>query len=282
MEQNNENQNQDWLQKLKEGLNNPDSNIWKENKKFSLDDEIEIEGQKKYEKVEMTPEWQELLNKSKLERLQDKTRFDKERLEMIEKVKVENEKKRKALVRKQNASIKANEKIVKEFDKAIKGKGFKGFDNLTINKEFNLAISYTKRIMTNVFDSEGDFLFSVDELGFGHDGLLYVIENNIGLFRIYHFDIVTKKLELIADYNSFLDMKIAVYKKDQDKMLGFDFKLPYYKKDEIDEEIRKSKLTKEELEAEERDKQEQIELKKAQQAKLKSAIDDEFEKLFGD
>ena len=62
MEEINKDSEDNWLSNLKDGLNNPKADIWKEKKKEKKDiwepveEEFFIEEQMKIEKIEMTPE----------------------------------------------------------------------------------------------------------------------------------------------------------------------------------------------------------------------------------
>lgn len=292
MEQNNENQDQDWLQKLKEGLNNPKADIWETRKLFNLEDEIEIEGQKKYEKIEMTPEFKKELDAKRLETIKIMAEEDFKRKKASEKAIAEHEKKQNDNLKKLKAEQKKKDNKIKEFDKVLVSKGIKGYSLPEFDEMTGLAIASTNRRMHTIFDNEGNMLISADEIKFGNNGLFYIYEYFLGVFNLYRYDISKSKIELLAEFKTVKDLKRWIYEKDRQFNLGFNLWLDFNTRKEFDEEIRVSNLSplerqkeikeKKKLEADKKKKQKQLELERIQRAKLnRGSADDEFDKLFG-
>lgn len=291
MEQNNENQNQDWLQKLKEGLNNPKADIWNTRKLFDLEDEIEFEGQKKYEKIQMTPEFKEELDAKRLETLKIKAEEDFKRKQAADKAIAEHEKKQNDNLKKLKTEQKKKENKINDFQKTLLSRGIQGFHSPEFDVHTSLVLAETTRKMKAIFDNEGNILISADEIQFGNKGLFYIFEYFLGVYNLYHFDISKSKIELLAEFNSVKDLKKSIYKQDPNTKLGFNLWLDYNTQKEFDEEIRVSNLSplerqkeikaKKQIEADKKKKQKQRELDRIQKTKLNKTGDDEFDKLFG-
>ena len=291
MEQNNENQDQDWLQKLKEGLNNPKADIWDTRKLFDLEEEIEIEGQKKYEKIEMTKEIQDSLDASKLERLRIKAEEDSKRKQAADKAIADHEKKQNDNLKKLKAEQKKKETKINDFQKTLLSKGINGFYSPEFDVPTGFVLAETTRKMRTIFDNEGNMLISADEIQFGNKGLFYIFEYFLDVYNLYHYDISKSKIELLAQFNSVKDLKKSIYNQDPKTKLGFNLWLDYNTQKEFDEEIRVSNLSplerqkelkaKKQIEADKKKKQKQQELDRLQKAKLNKTGDNEFDKLFG-
>lgn len=291
MEQNNENQDQDWLQKLKEGLNNPKADIWNTRKLFDLEDEIEFEGQKKYEKIEMTSEFKEVLDAKRLETLKIKAEEDFKRKQEADKAIAEHEKKQNDNLKKLKTEQKKKETKINDFQKTLLSKGIKGYYSPEFDVHTNLVLAETTRKMKTIFDNEGNMLISADEIQFGNKGLFYIFEYFLDVYNLYYFDISKSKIELLAKFKSVKDLKKSIYKQDPKTKLGFNLWLDHNTQQEFDEEIRVSNLSplerqkeikaKKQIEADKKKKQKQQELDRIQKAKLNKTGDDEFDKLFG-
>jgi hypothetical protein len=291
MEENNENQDQDWLQKLKDGLNNPKADIWNLNKIFDLEEEIEVEGQKKYVKIEETPEIKKELDAKRLETLRIQAEEDFKRKQSAEKAIAEHEKKQNDIVKKQKAEQKKSDNKIKDFQKTLLSKGIKGYDSPKFDVHTSLILAETNRRMRTIFDNEGNMIISADEIQFGNKGLFYIFEYFLDVYNLYHYDITKSKIELLAKFNSVKDLKKSIYKQDPNFKLGFNLWLDYNTQKEFDEEIRLSKLSpiekqkeikaKKQIETDKKKKQKQQELERLQKVKTKGTGDDEFDKLFG-
>jgi hypothetical protein len=291
MEQNNENHDQDWLQKLKDGLNNPKADIWNLNKIFDLEEEIEVEGQKKYEKIEETPEIKKELDAKRLETLRIQAEEDFKRKQSSEKAIAEREKKQNDIVKKQKAEQKKSDNKIKDFQKTLLSKGIEGYDSPKFDVHTSLILAETNRRMRTIFDNEGNMIISADEIQFGNKGLFYIFEYFLEVYNLYHYDITKSKIELLAQFNSVKDLKKSIYKQDPNFKLGFNLWLDYNTQKEFDEEIRLSKLSpiekqkeikaKKQIETDKKKKQKQQELERLQKVKTKGTGDDEFDKLFG-
>ena len=291
MEENNENQDQDWLQKLKDGLNNPKADIWNLNKIFDLEEEIEVEGQKKYVKIEETPEIKKELDAKRLETLRIQAEEDFKRKQSAEKAIAEHEKKQNDIVKKQKAEQKKSDNKIKDFQKTLLSKGIKGYDSPKFDIHTSLILAETNRRMRTIFDNEGNMIISADEIQFGNKGLFYIFEYFLDVYNLYHYDITKSKIELLAKFNSVKDLKKSIYKQDPNFKLGFNLWLDYNTQKEFDEEIRLSKLSpiekqkeikaKKQIETDKKKKQKQQELERLQKVKTKGTGDDEFDKLFG-
>ncbi len=291
MEQNNENHDQDWLQKLKDGLNNPKADIWNLNKIFDLEEEIEVEGQKKYEKIEETPEIKKELDAKRLETLRIQAEEDFKRKQSAKKAIAEHEKKQNDIVKKQKAEQKKSDNKIKDFQKTLLSRGIKGYDSPKFDVHTSLILAETNRRMRTIFDNDGNMLISADEIQFGNKGLFYIFEYFLDVYNLYHYDIAKSKIELLAQFNSVKDLKKSIYKQDPNLKLGFNLWLDYNTQKEFDEEIRLSKLSpiekqkeikaKKKIEADKKKKQNQQELERLQKVKSKGTGDDEFDKLFG-
>jgi hypothetical protein len=299
MEENKKESESNWLNKLKEGLSNPNADIWKEKQKKDLwepekEEDVLFEGQKKFEKIEMTPEMQNVLDEQRIERLKQKAEEEFKRNQLAEKARADHDKKIKAFQKKANAEKKKLDEKIQAFEKTLKSNGVAGFKNPKFDEISGLILTETNRPFKAIFDNNGKYIIGADEIAFGENGLFYLNEKFLGAICLYHYDSVKEKLELLADFQSIKDLHKAIYKQDPKKTLGFPLFMDYNTKKEADEEIRISKLTPAERLKEEKERkkkesetkkaQKQLEKEKKQNAATKLSglsIDEEFDKLFG-
>jgi hypothetical protein len=293
MEENKKESESNWLNKLKEGLSNPNADIWKEKQKKDLwepekEEDSFIDGQMVIEKVEMTPEIRNILDEKKIEILKLKAEEDFKRNQLAVKERQEHDKKIKALQKKANAEKKKLDEKVNAFQNTLNSKGIRGFNNPQFDEKSGLVLTEVTRPYKVVFDNNGTIIVGADEIVFGDNGLFYTHDKIVKSICLYHYNSVESKLEPIAHFESIKNLQKAFYKQDPQKKLGFSFFMDYNLQKEADEEIRVSKLTpaeriKEEkerkkIEADAKKAQKKLEKEKLQKAKL---VDEEFDKLFG-
>jgi hypothetical protein len=293
MEENKKESESNWLNKLKEGLSNPNADIWKEKQKKDLwepekEEDSFIDGQMVIEKVEMTPEIRNILDEKKIEILKLKAEEDFKRNQLAVKERAEHDKKIKALQKKANAEKKKLDEKVNAFQNTLNSKGIRGFNNPQFDEKSGLVLTEVTRPYKVVFDNNGTIIVGADEIVFGDNGLFYTHDKIVKSICLYHYNSVESKLEPIAHFESIKNLQKAFYKQDPQKKLGFSFFMDYNLQKEADEEIRVSKLTpaeriKEEkerkkIEADAKKAQKKLEKEKLQKAKL---VDEEFDKLFG-
>jgi hypothetical protein len=297
MEENKKESESNWLNKLKEGLSNPNADIWKEKQKKDLwepdkEEDSLFDGQKKFEKIEMTPELQNILDKKRIENLTLKAEEDIKRNQLAEKERADHDKKIKAFQKKANAEKKKLDEKVNAFQNTLNSKGIRGFNNPQFDEKSGLVLTEVTRPYKVVFDNNGTIIVGADEIVFGDNGLFYTHDKIVKSICLYHYNSVESKLEPIAHFESIKNLQKAFYKQDPQKKLGFSFFMDYNLQKEADEEIRISKLTpaerlKEEKERKEKETeakkaQKKLENEKKQKANLSSSnIDEEFDKLFG-
>ncbi len=299
MEEINKDSEDNWLSNLKDGLNNPKADIWKEKKKEKKDmwepveEEFFIEEQMKIEKIEMTPEIKKVLDEQHLKFLQTKSEEDYKRKQKADKDKEEHDKKVKAIQRKTNADKKKLDNKTNVFQKLMEAKGNRGFSNPKFDEKSGLVLTEVSRPYKVVFDNNGKYIIGGDDIVFGDNGFLYVIDKLLHSNCLYHYDLSKSKLEILFEYPSIKDLQKAIYKQDPQKKLGFNlFYMDYNTQKEADEEIRVSKLKpaeriKEEkerkkIEADAKKAQKKLEKEKLQKAQsIEISTDEEFEKLFG-
>jgi hypothetical protein len=298
MEENKSNSEGNWLSNLKNGLNNPKADIWKEKNKEKkdmwepLEEEFFIEEQMKIEKIEMTPEIKKVLDEQHLKFLQTKSEEDFKRKQQAEKEIVEHDKRIKAIQKKANTEKKKLDEKILAFQKTLKSNGITGFNNPKFDDISGLVLTETNRPFKAIFDTNGKFIIGADEIAFGDNGLFYLNEKYLGAICLYHYDSVKEKLERLAEFQSMKDLHKAIYKQDPKNKLGFSLFMDYNTQKEADEEIRLSKLTpaerlqeskeKKKKEAEAKKAQKKLEKEKLQNAQsIRLSIDEEIEKLFG-
>lgn len=297
MEENKKESESNWLNKLKEGLSNPNADIWKEKQKKDLwepekEEDVIFEGQKKFEKIEMTPEMQNFLDEQRIERLKQKAEEEFKRNQLAEKERADHDKKIKAFQKKANAEKKKLDEKVNTFQNTLNSKGIRGFNNPKFDEKSGLVLTEVTRPYKVVFDNNGTIIVGADEIVFGDNGLFYTHDKIVKSICLYHYNSVESKLEPIAHFESIKNLQKAFYKQDPQKKLGFSFFMDYHLQKEADEEIRISKLThserlkesieKKKKEAEAKKAQKQLEKQKKQNAtKSRLSIDEELDKLFG-
>lgn len=297
MEENKKESESNWLNKLKEGLDNPNADIWKEKllKDLWEPEKVEdslIDGQLVIEKIIVTPEIQNFLDEKRIERLKLKAEQDFKRNQLAEKERVEHEKKIKAIQKKANAEKKKLDDKVNAFQNTLNSKGIRGFKNPQFDDKSGLVLTEVTRPYKVVFDNNGTIIVGADEIVFGDNGLFYTHDKFVKSICLYHYNSEESKLEPIAHFESIKNLQKAFYKQDPEKKLGFSFFMDYYIQKEADEEIRISKLTplerlkesneKKKKEAEAKKAQKQLEKQKKQNAtKSRLSIDEELNKLFG-
>ena len=293
MEENKKESESNWLNKLKEGLSNPNADIWKEKQKKDLwepekEEDSFIDGQMVIEKVEMTPEIRNILDEKKIEILTLKAEEDFKRNQLAVKERAEHDKKIKALQKKANAEKKKLDEKVNAFQNTLNSKGIRGFNNPQFDDKSGLVLTEVTRPYKVVFDNNGTIIVGADEIVFGDNGLFYTHDKIVKSICLYHYNSVESKLEPIAHFESIKNLQKAFYKQDPQKKLGFSFFMDYNLQKEADEEIRVSKLTPAERIKEEKERkkiesdakkaQKKLEKEKLQKAQL---VDEEFDKLFG-
>lgn len=260
MEENKKESESNWLNKLKEGLSNPNADIWKEKQKKDLwepekEEDSFINGQMVIEKVEMTPEIRNILDEKKIEILKLKAEEDFKRNQLAVKERAEHDKKIKALQKKANAEKKKLDEKVNAFQNTLNSKGIRGFNNPQFDEKSGLVLTEVTRPYKVVFDNNGTIIVGADEIVFGDNGLFYTHDKIVKSICLYHYNSVESKLEPIAHFESIKNLQKAFYKQDPQKKLGFSFFMDYNLQKEADEEIRVSKLTPAERIKEEREKE---------------------------
>jgi hypothetical protein len=299
MEENKKESEGNWLSKLKEGLNNPKAEIWKEKKKEkkdlwdpALEEDFLIEGQKVFNKIEITPEVKSILDEKRLENIKLKAEEEFKKRQKAEKAILEHEKKIKATQNKANAEKKKLDNKIKDFQNKLTSKGIRGFKHPKFDEKSGLVLTEVTRPYKVVFDNDGKLIIGADDIVFGDNGLFYSNDKILKSACLYHYDINESKLELLAKYESIKDLHKAIYKQDPQKKLGFYLFMDYNTQKEADEEIRVRKLTpaerlKEEkerkkMEADAKKAQMKLEKEKLQKAQsIELSTNEEFEKLFG-
>ena len=180
---------------------------------------------------------------------------------------------RKAEIRKINAAARMRKKRLKEFNDALGRKGNYGFGQPEFLNNEPFAIITTQVTYMNLFSLEGDFLTRATDIQFGKDGLIYTHDKLYEFHALLHYDSMAKKLEKLQLFFNLKDFKFKIYELDPEGMLGFKIQMYSHEK----EEYRISKLTPEELIAE------QQENKRKEEEKMKASRtpdDDWMDELF--
>lgn len=180
---------------------------------------------------------------------------------------------RKAEIRKVNAAERIRKKRLKDFKDAMQRKHNFGYGQPDFLKDEPFALITTQVVYKNLFSLEGDFLTRATDIQFGKDGFIYTHDKLYEFHALLHYDLMAKKLNKLQFFVNLKEFKFKVYELDPDGMLGFNLKLYPF---EI-EEYRVSKLTPEELQAEQKEKE-----RIAEERRLASRtqFDDELDALF--
>lgn len=180
---------------------------------------------------------------------------------------------RRAEIRKINAEARKRKQRVKEFKDALGRKGNYGFGQPEFLNNEPFAIITTQVTYMNLFSLEGDFLTRATDIQFGKDGLIYTHDKLYEFHALLHYDLMAKKLEKLQLFFSLKDFKFKVYELDPEGMLGFEIKMYLHEK----EEYRLSKLTPEEIHAEQQERErKQEEIRKANRTENDDLMDELF------
>lgn len=184
----------------------------------------------------------------------------------------EKEKIRKAEQRIFNSAEKKRKKRLKDFNNFLAKKGNYGYGKPEFLSDQPFALIDTQVTYKNLFSLEGDFLTRATDIQFGRDGLIYTHDKLHDFHFLFHYDLLANKLEKLQLFFSLKEFKFKIYELDPDGMLGF--KLLMFNHEL--EEYRVSKLTPEELLAEQKEKERIAEEKR----KANDCNDDDFFDIF--
>jgi len=178
------------------------------------------------------------------------------------------EKVRKADLRKFNAEVRKSKKRLKDFKDAMLKKRNYSYGPPVLLNDQPFAITTSQVEYKYLFSLEGDFLTRGTDIQFGKDGLIYTFDKVHDFHTLSHYDLLANKLEKLQLFFNLKDFKFKVYELDPDGMLGF--KIQMYPHEM--EEYRISKLTPEELIAE----QQEIKRKEEEKKKASWTADDDW------
>ncbi len=278
-----------FFQKIKNGLKGKYDDLNFDNTFWGIKDEVESDAAK----VEFTAEQQEINDKEKIKKLSLKAEEDLKRKKESDRLKEENDKRIRAIERKEKADKKKLEDKREEFNKALKEHGLSNYRNPEFDDQSNLVIATTSRPFKAIFDMSGNMIIFGDEIEFGDKGLFYLIDYYLNVFCLYRYDIALCKTEKLKNFNSLKEMQKAIYKLDPIHKLGFSlFGMDHNTRIEAEAEIKASMTPNErqkemeqknKLGAENKEKQKQRELDKIKEAeeRNKPFDEEEFNKLFG-
>ena len=179
---------------------------------------------------------------------------------------------RKAELRKFNAEVRKQKKRLKDFKDAMFKKRNYSYGPPEFLNDEPFAITITQVEYKHLFSLEGDYLTRGTDIQFGRDGLIYTFDKLYEFHALLHYDLLANKIEKLQLFFNLKDFKFKVYELDPEGMLGF--KIQMYPH-EI-EEYRISKLTPEELLAEQQENKRKEEKRKAS----RTPDDDLFDDLF--
>jgi len=221
------------------------------------------------EETETTKEVNQYLIETKLKEERNKRAYVEAKLKEDE----QKEKVRKAESRKFNAELRKQKKRLKDFKDAMLKKRNYSYGPPVLLNDQPFAITTSQVEYKYLFSLEGDFLTRGTDIQFGKDGLIYTFDKVHDFHTLSHYDLMANKIEKLQLFFNLKDFKFKVYELDPEGMLGF--KIQMYPHEM--EEYRISKLTPEELIAEQQEnKRKEDEKKKA----FSTADDDWMNEFF--
>jgi hypothetical protein len=180
----------------------------------------------------------------------------------------QKEKIRKAELRRFNAEVRKQKKRLKDFKDAMLKKRNYSYGPPEFLNDQPFAVTTSQVEYKYLFSLEGDFLTRGTDIQFGKDGLVYTIDKLYDFHTLSHYDLQANKIEKLQLFFNLKDFKCKLYELDPEGMLGFKIEMYPHEK----EEYRISKLTPEELLAEQKEK----ERKEEEKRKASRTPDDDF------